>query len=167
MPSFAGQECKKAKRTKSHRPAMWECMLGTVYAMNEAGKVEYFDYDWAKAAKYAGISEDRDVRLANMTRDDRGFFRDDQTPRIGRPIVWIRKSQEVLDAAKKKAALRRKTIKAYEIMTWMEQYASREITPTKAKKDKVGAEAFDIYLSLDKTRLPSGFHQLYEDIFGK
>jgi len=49
---------KKAKPTRQHRQALWECMLGTVYACNAKGKVEYFDYDYAKAIAFIGPFED-------------------------------------------------------------------------------------------------------------
>lgn len=44
---------RKAKPTKQHRPAVWECMLGTVYAFNGT-EVRYFDYRWDEAVAFAG-----------------------------------------------------------------------------------------------------------------
>lgn len=44
--------------TRRHRPAVWEAMLGTVYAMNAAREVRYFDYDHAAAVEFAGLGDD-------------------------------------------------------------------------------------------------------------
>lgn len=50
--------------TRKHRILIWECMLGTVNAMNVAGKEKYFDYDWDGARAYAGVDKCSDLRLA-------------------------------------------------------------------------------------------------------
>ena len=55
-------EVPRKKRTKKHRPALWECMLGTVEAVNDEGVVKYFDYNFKEALEYAGVSWDRDPR---------------------------------------------------------------------------------------------------------
>lgn len=60
--TFANVTCRKMKPTQHHRPAMWENMLGTVYAFNGV-EVAYFDYDWDAAAEFAGITPDRDPRV--------------------------------------------------------------------------------------------------------
>lgn len=44
--------------TKKHRAGIWENMLGTVYAMNTAGEVQYFDYDYKAALAFVGEVED-------------------------------------------------------------------------------------------------------------
>jgi len=49
---------RKAMPTKRHRAAIWENMLGTVYAMNAAGEVRYFDYDYKAAVAFVGDVED-------------------------------------------------------------------------------------------------------------
>jgi hypothetical protein len=59
---------KKAKPTKQHRPGLWENMLGTVYARNPQGKVEYFDYDWADAIAFIGPVED--IRCARCPQSN-------------------------------------------------------------------------------------------------
>jgi len=59
---------RKMKPTLKHRPAIWECMLGTVYAMNDEGEVKYFDYKWDDAVEFAGVTEDRDPRVFRCLR---------------------------------------------------------------------------------------------------
>lgn len=59
---------RKAKPTIKHRPAIWECMLGTVYAMNDAGEIRYFDYKWDEAVAFAGVTPERDPRTAKLGR---------------------------------------------------------------------------------------------------
>lgn len=88
MASSPFRDRRKAKPTKQHRPAVWECMLGTVYAANDAGTTRYFDYDWAGALSYAGVEEEgRDPRLA---RADRNYAGDG--PRKGRWVLFVRKA---------------------------------------------------------------------------
>ncbi len=53
---------RKMAPTKQHRAAIWENMLGTVYAMNKAGETRYFDYDYAAAVAFVGPVQD--VRVA-------------------------------------------------------------------------------------------------------
>jgi len=61
---FIGVPCRKMKPTRGHRPALWENMLGTVRAMNDAGEVRYFDYNWDEAIAFSGANDpDRDARL--------------------------------------------------------------------------------------------------------
>ncbi len=62
--TFAGVPARKMKPTQRHRPAIWENMLGTVYAMDDAGAIRYFDLDHAAAIEYAGANYDRDPRIA-------------------------------------------------------------------------------------------------------
>lgn len=54
---------RKMKPTQKHRHAIWECMLGTVYAWNAEGGTKYFDYDWDGAREYAGVTAESDPRL--------------------------------------------------------------------------------------------------------
>ena len=66
---FCGIPARKMKPTKQHRPAMWECMLGAVYAMNTDGEIKYFDYRYEAAAKWAGVNDsEADCRLFRMHR---------------------------------------------------------------------------------------------------
>lgn len=76
---------RRMKPTKLHRAVLWENMLGTVFARNAAGVVEYFDYDYPKAL--AHIGPHRDVRVARATEWNR-FVSGDERPRIGQ-LVWF------------------------------------------------------------------------------
>ena len=82
--------------TKKHRPAIWESMLGTVNAMNDAQQVKYFDYDWDAARAFAGVSPDRDPRVAKFTREHaryrwhNGSINATQ-PRAGQWTLWVTK----------------------------------------------------------------------------
>lgn len=88
---------EKKNPTKKHRPAIWENMLGTVYARNDAGETRYFDYDWYAAREFAGVDEEgRDPRVARLTDSVRraaGYFGGAGTmaPRDGQVILWVRK----------------------------------------------------------------------------
>lgn len=61
---YLGIEAKKAKPTKKHRPAIWEGILGTVYAMNSKYEVRYFDYNHEAAKEFAELGEDLRVYRA-------------------------------------------------------------------------------------------------------
>lgn len=80
---------RKAKPTKQHRLAIWENMLGTVYAMNDAGDVQYFDYRWADAIEFAGATTDRDPRLATPRVAGRRGTNSAAAPRLGQTALWI------------------------------------------------------------------------------
>ena len=55
---------RRMKPTQKHRPAIWECMLGTVYARNAEGETRYFDYDWDAAIEFSGaLLEGADPRV--------------------------------------------------------------------------------------------------------
>ena len=51
-------KCQKKKNTKNHRPAMWEGILATVYAMNSKKEIKYFDYKYEEAKKFAELGDD-------------------------------------------------------------------------------------------------------------
>lgn len=85
------RDVKVMKPTKQHRMAIWECMLGTVYAMNDAGQIAYFDYKWEDAKKFAGIDASRDLRAFKYTETRSSWCRY-ELPRRGRVVLWIRKS---------------------------------------------------------------------------
>jgi hypothetical protein len=55
---------KAAKPTRRHRLAIVPGILGTVYAVNEAGEARYFDYDRAGAEEFAGVAAGKDVRYS-------------------------------------------------------------------------------------------------------
>jgi hypothetical protein len=73
--------------TKSHRPALWENMLGTVYAMNSSRKVRYFDYDYAAAMDWIG-TQVHDVRVSKL-RYAIGLHNGDSI-RAGKRVWFVR-----------------------------------------------------------------------------
>jgi hypothetical protein len=76
---------RKMNPTKKHRIAMWENMLGTVYARNDAGETKYFDYDWAAAREFAGVDQaDRDPRVMRAPRNY-----GDGGPRKGQYVLYV------------------------------------------------------------------------------
>ena len=90
---------RKAKPTLKHRPAIWENMLGTVYAMNDVGDIRYFDYDYDAAMDFAGLDltagfEDADdLRVARPNRNVRyGHGRNScPEPRQNQWVLWTLK----------------------------------------------------------------------------
>lgn len=87
---FAG--AKKMKPTKGHRPAIWENILGTVYAMNESGDIQYFDYRWEEARSFAGVHPDRDLRVARFLGNvSYGNGGRGMPPRKGQFVLWVKK----------------------------------------------------------------------------
>lgn len=95
--TFRRRAVKKVP-TKAHRPAIWENMLGTVYAMNKAREVQYFDYDYAEAVAFVGNVED--VRVHRITPSTRWKVsltssndQDHAMPRTGK-LVWFVKDVE-------------------------------------------------------------------------
>lgn len=90
---FLGVKASAAPPTKAHRPAVWECMLGTVYAMNAAGECRYFDYDHAAALAFSGAKSDgAEPRLARV-KEPKGWIRKgatDANPRRGRLVLWVK-----------------------------------------------------------------------------
>ena len=80
-------ECKVQPPTKNHRPALWENMLGTVYAMNDQGKVQYFDYDYEGAKEFAGILDKNDIRLGKFS-GKWGTLGANTIPK-GKLVVWV------------------------------------------------------------------------------
>jgi hypothetical protein len=78
---------RRTKPTKLHRPAVWENMLGTVYAKSPAGEVRYFDYDWDGAVAFAGVkAEGTDPRT---WRSERGVSYGTHGPHHGQMVLWI------------------------------------------------------------------------------
>lgn len=75
---------RKMQPTKAHRPAVWENMLGTVYARNAAGETRYFDYDWDAAIEFVG--EVSDVRVARAKYH--GWTEPGNLPRNGQ-LAWF------------------------------------------------------------------------------
>lgn len=96
--SFAGVSCRKMKPTLAHRPALWENMLGTVFALNAEGKCHYFDYDLEAAYEFAGLdirNESGDNRVFKVTSDrHRSYVRNAASyanPRIGKLVLWVKR----------------------------------------------------------------------------
>ena len=91
--AFAGVPARDMKPTKRHRPAIWENMLGTVYAMDDAGAIRYFDLDHAAAIEFAGANFDRDPRIARTPSPRRFRYGDgddfSKEPRPGQRVLWI------------------------------------------------------------------------------
>jgi hypothetical protein len=90
--TYLGVEVRSMKPTGQHRPAVWENMLGTVFAMNDDHKVQYFDYDHESALAFAGVTADRDPRLARADALGRVPRYDDdpsKNPRPNQTVLWI------------------------------------------------------------------------------
>ena len=49
---------RRMRPTKAHRPALWENMLGTVYAADATGAVTYCDYRYDEALAHIGAHHD-------------------------------------------------------------------------------------------------------------
>ena len=60
--TYIGINVRRMKPTQKHRRAIWEGILGTVYAQNPQGEIKYFDYKWDEAKTFAGIENGRDYR---------------------------------------------------------------------------------------------------------
>jgi len=89
MASFINIPCEKKPPTQKHRPALWEAMLGTVYAY-DGREVKYFDYDWERAIKFAKVPTDgTDCRLAKKKRNVTYTGSLDE-PSVGKLILWIK-----------------------------------------------------------------------------
>lgn len=77
---------KKARNvTRRHRPLVWECMLGTVYARDPSdpsAEPVYFDYDWDAARKHARVEDCLDLRTAKCAFQYAGY------PRLGKLALW-------------------------------------------------------------------------------
>lgn len=85
-PLSAATGFPRQRPTRRHRPALWEGILGTVYASD--GHVgRYFDYDWAAARAYAGVdAEGADARLDRF-RGNSGDPLD--TPQRGTRVLFV------------------------------------------------------------------------------
>ena len=91
--TFLNVPCTVKPPTRKHRPAVWECMLGTVYALNTAGECRYFDYDHAGALAFAGVSPGADNRLYRVTPLlNYQYVKSGPTeanPRVGQRVLWV------------------------------------------------------------------------------
>lgn len=92
---FVGVACRKMKPTLRHRPALWENMLGTLFAMNAEGECRYFDYDYEAAIEFSGVDPTNatgDNRIYRVTPDRRySYVRsgdDFANPRLKKLVLW-------------------------------------------------------------------------------
>lgn len=84
-------KARRLQPTKAHRAAVWENMLGTIYAANPVGEVRYFDYDYAAAIAFVGkVTDVRVARFHPYKTPARCHFDDAtwQHPRY-RQLVWF------------------------------------------------------------------------------
>lgn len=103
MGSYLGVRALKAPPTKQYRPAMWENMFGTVYAMDDNDKVQYFDYKHEDAIAFSGVKEPgAEPRLYRVNRNaygkPYGVYRyggndDYASPTHGKLVLWIKKAE--------------------------------------------------------------------------
>jgi len=80
--------------TKQHKPVIWECMLATLYAAKllPDGKheVQYFDYDWDAAFKFAGLTKhgSYDPALDTRLAKTKGSWWYPDGPGRGKLCLW-------------------------------------------------------------------------------
>lgn len=85
---------ERKRPTKKHKAAVWEGILGAVYAADPAGNVRYFDMDWNAALEYAQVDgEDADLRVYRYKQGrDRVGVRvgpyGTDGPRNGQLVLW-------------------------------------------------------------------------------
>jgi hypothetical protein len=87
---FLGVQVREMPPTRGHRAAIWHGLFGTVYAVNDNGKVRYFDYDHPAALAYAGVDPNRDPRLykhKGLCRVVEGY----DGPSRNQVVLWITK----------------------------------------------------------------------------
>lgn len=88
---------KKAKPTQKHRPAIWENMLGTLYAMNDRGQVKYFDYAYFDAVEFAGITKENvptlDIRVERNSHS-MNYGYEYMMPRKGQLVWYVLRKDE-------------------------------------------------------------------------
>lgn len=94
--TYLGILALKAPPTNEYRAAIWENMLGTVYAMNDEGKVEYFDYKHKEAMEFARVNEPGAMpRVYRISRGAYGkpYGEFQGGPGHGKLVLFIKKSQ--------------------------------------------------------------------------
>jgi len=86
---FLSVTAHKAPPTKKHVPAIWEGLLGTVYAQSPDGVVRYFDYNYEAARAWAGLSTAAapsvDIRCGRSPSRWGS-----EGPRRGQIALWVR-----------------------------------------------------------------------------
>jgi len=91
MKTYLDLEVRKMKPTKKHRAAIWECALGTVFAVNPKGEIRYFDYDWDKAKEFAELGDDlRIYRFPGGYRVGHGNNPEGYTPHKGQTVLYTK-----------------------------------------------------------------------------
>lgn len=91
VTNFVSIAGKKIRPTLKHRAAMWEGMFGAVYAMNDQGVIRYWDYDYEGAKVWAGITNERDIRIFKCPRSHRIYRNDGYVLNENRRAVFILK----------------------------------------------------------------------------
>ena len=76
------------------RPAIWENMLGTVYALSPERECKYFDYNYDEAVKFTGYPDRAGhVRVAKVPPNgSRQWIQSgttEATPRPGKLVWWV------------------------------------------------------------------------------
>ncbi len=93
-------DIRQMKPTQKHRPAIWENMLGTVFAMNDNYEVEGFDYNYEAARQFANLDDKQDKRVFRMPRKRMSYRphwdkskseydRPLMVPRRGVAVLWV------------------------------------------------------------------------------
>lgn len=95
MTTYLGIPARKMSPTSGHRPAIWEAMLGTVYALSPDGEARGFDYDYEAARAFAGVDKPgSDPRLWKMEKQNVSYIRKGATyaePRRGQRVLWVKR----------------------------------------------------------------------------
>lgn len=90
MMTIFGVEAKKMKPTQKHRIALYEGILGTVYAVNKNREVKYFDYDYASAIEFSGLDEE-DLRIYKTDRGyNFGTYYEPIGVSKGQTVIWTK-----------------------------------------------------------------------------
>lgn len=87
--TFLGTPARKMNPTKSHRPAVWEGILGTVFA-TDGETIQYFDYDHKGAMAFAGVTPDADPRVAKFSGEVAyPGLEEGRRPSKGQKTLWV------------------------------------------------------------------------------
>ena len=89
--SYLGMNVVYKKPTTNHRPAIWENMLGTVYAMDDNKEIKYFDKNYDEAKKFANLENKKDIRLFKCFKNVRYSDEVEKNPRVGQNVLWVEK----------------------------------------------------------------------------
>lgn len=97
--TWLGLPCRRMKPTEAHRPAIWENMLGTVYARNAAGEVRYCDYRYEEAFAFAGVrAEGADLRVYRYPYREYAGPGVPASPRLGALVLYVRVAKNPVKA---------------------------------------------------------------------